>query len=72
MLPAGRERMESAASDGPGGEFPGDHQWYYSHVFQGQVGTKEAYNDGNCGKQMINPNFSTSASAVFFISIFFF
>lgn len=47
MLPAGRERMESAANDGPGGEFPGGHQWYYLHVFRGPVGTKEAYNDGN-------------------------
>ena len=47
MLPDGRERMGSAASDGAGGDFPGDHRWYYLHVFQRQVRTKEACNDGN-------------------------
>lgn len=46
MLPDGRERTGSATSDVAGREFPGDRRWDDLHVFQRQVGTKEAY-DGN-------------------------
>lgn len=40
--------------------------------FGGQLGPRKPIMMVISGKQMINPNFSTSASAVFFISIFFF